>query len=99
MDVMDTHDKKNNITLEVGHHELIIRDRYEIASISNDILIGLIFLVGSFLFFSEATMTFATWLFVIGSALMLVRPVIRLARRTHLKKINPGSDAATSRDF
>ena len=30
---------------------------------------------------------------------MLVRPVIRLARRTHLKKINPGSDAATSRDF
>lgn len=99
MDVMNTHGTSNNITLEVGHHELTIRDRYEIASICNDILIGLIFLVGSFLFFSEATMTLGTWLFVFGSALMLVRPVIRLARRTHLKRINPRSDAATSRDF
>ena len=99
MGVMNAQSTNQTITLEVGHHELIIRDRYEIASISNDILIGVIFLVGSFLFFSEATMTFATWLFVMGSALMLVRPVIRLSRRTHLKRINPGSDAATSRDF
>lgn len=99
MGLMNTQTSSTTVKVEVGHHELIIRDRYEIASISNDILIGVIFLVGSFLFFSEATMTFATWLFVMGSALMLVRPVIRLARRTHLKKINPGSDAATSRDF
>ncbi len=99
MDVMNTQTSGTTVKVEVGHHELIIRDRYEIASICNDILIGVIFVIGSFLFFSESTMTIATWLFVVGSLLMLVRPVIRLARRTHLKKINPGSDAATSRDF
>ncbi|MGK4219007.1 YrhK family protein [Kocuria marina] len=87
------------VTLHVGHDELVIRGRYETLSIVNDVLIGVIFLVGSFLFLSESTTTVGTWLFVVGSALMLVRPLIRLTRRIHLRRIHPGADPATSRDF
>ena len=46
----------------------MIRRRYEALSIANDILVALWFLVGSFLFFSDATTYAGTWLFVVGSA-------------------------------
>jgi len=42
----------------------------------NDIVLGLVFLIGSFLFFSNTTMTWGTILFVIGSLQMTARPVI-----------------------
>ena len=42
----------------------------------NDIVLGLIFLVGSFLFFSDNTVFAGTVLFVIGSIQMIIRPLI-----------------------
>lgn len=72
-----------------GHDELIVRQRYEVLSIINDILIGVWFVIGSFFFFSE-TLTYAgTWLFVVGSIELLIRPTIRLARRVHLQRYHP----------
>ena len=40
-----------NITMTVAGREITIRDRYETASIVNDALIALEFLIGSFFFF------------------------------------------------
>lgn len=42
----------------------------------NDIVLGLVFLIGSFLFFSDSTMVIGTVLFVIGSLQMTARPLI-----------------------
>ncbi|HET8603796.1 MAG TPA: YrhK family protein [Marmoricola sp.] len=81
-------------TLEIGHEELVIRQRYETLSIANDVLIALWFLVGSILFFWEATTTAATWCFLLGSIEFLARPAIRLVRRVHLQRI--GSSAPES---
>jgi hypothetical protein len=79
-----------DLTLRIGRDELVIRRRYESASIANDVLIGVLFLVGSILFFSEATVVAGTWLFVAGSVLMLIRPTIRLSRRLHLTRLRAG---------
>lgn len=83
--------------VRIGHDELVVRQRYEVVSIANDILIGVWFLVGSILFFSESSAYWGTWLFVLGSVEMLVRPVIRLVRRVHLQRLHPdgvgGADA------
>ena len=65
------------ITIRLGHDELVIRKRYEVVSILNDILVALWFIVGSFLFFSEATTYAGTWCFVAGSVELLIRPLIR----------------------
>ncbi|WP_330446230.1 YrhK family protein [Kocuria rhizophila] len=81
------------------HHEIVIRGRYETLSMTHDILIGIISLVGSFLFFNDSTMYVATWLFVVGSALMLIRPSIRITRRVHLQRIAPNRSPEDSRDF
>ena len=85
-------DKSNNVdardlTLHFNHDMLVVHRRYEVVSIINDVLIGLWFLIGSVCFFYSSLMTIGTWLFVIGSAQMLIRPVIRLSRHFHLKRL------------
>lgn len=84
-----------DIHLRIGREELVIRQRYQFISIANDVLIGLWFLIGSFMFFSESLTYSGTWLFVIGSVEMLIRPVIRLIRHLHLQRIR-GPETATS---
>lgn len=78
---------RTDVPLEVhiGHHELELSKRYESASIANDVLIGIWFIIGSICFFSEELMTLGTWLFLIGSIQMTLRPAIRLGRRVHLR--------------
>ncbi len=66
--------------------ELVLRDRYELVSILNDLLVAVWFLVGSVLFFDSATTYAGTWLFVLGSAQLMLRPTIRLSRRVHLRR-------------
>lgn len=97
-----TEQRSTDLVIHIGHDEVVIRRRYETASIANDVLTGLLFLVGSILFFWSSTATVAVWLFVIGSVLMLVRPVIRLTRRFHLTRRragDPHGSHETSMDF
>jgi hypothetical protein len=75
--------------LHFGHEELVIRQRYEVISIINDILIGIWFIVGSICFFYPHLTRTGTWFFVAGSIELLIRPTIRLARRVHLQRRQP----------
>lgn len=79
------------LAFRVGGEELVVRRRYELLSTLNDLLIGGWFVVGSILFFSESTTEAGTWLFLLGSVQLLIRPGIRLARNLHLKRVSdPG---------
>ncbi|MDN5587837.1 MAG: YrhK family protein [Brevibacterium sp.] len=80
-------DDKHNLIIRIGQDELVIRQRYQVLSIVNDVLIGIWFLIGSFMFFSDEWVFTGTCLFVLGSIEMLIRPVIRLIRHVHLQKI------------
>lgn len=92
---------QQSVTLHLGHDELVIRQRYEFLSIANDVLIGVWFVIGSVLFFYESLAYYGTWLFLIGSIEMLIRPGIRLVRRIHLQRVGGGSGTGveTSHDF
>lgn len=90
------------MTFRVGHHELVIRRRYEVASIANDLMIGLWFVVGSVLFFWQQTTDAGVWMFLIGSAQLLIRPIIRLTRNLHLQRITSAPTSVlmgSSHDF
>jgi hypothetical protein len=89
----------NPIVLTFGHEELVIRKRYEVLSIVNDILIGVWFVVGSVFFFYESLTTTGTALFVAGSVELLIRPLIRLSRHVHLQKVGAASSVETPHDF
>lgn len=80
-------DGHGDVELRIGREELLIHNRYQVASILNDFLIGIWFLVGSVAFFDPKWETFGVWLFVIGSAQLILRPAIRLARSIHLQRL------------
>ena len=88
----------HSIELRIGHEEIVLRQRYEILSIVNDILVAVWFIVGSILFFSQSTTTAGVWLFLLGSIELMIRPLIRLARRVHIGRVG-GTAAETARDF
>lgn len=94
-------DGKRTLTIRIGHSEVLIRQRYEVASIANDILIAVWFLVGSVMFFYSGWQQAGTWCFVFGSVELLVRPVIRLSRHVHLLRMHGGNYAIqeASQDF
>ena len=52
-----------------------------------DALAAIAFIVGSALFFSEATTLAATWLFLIGSIFFGVRPAVHLVRDFHMARL------------
>lgn len=92
-------DNSGVLTFRVGREELVIRQRYEIVSILNDALIALWFIAGSIMFFFAAWETTGTWCFLAGSVELLIRPLIRLSRQIHLKRLSGRPTHEASQDF
>lgn len=80
------------VKIDIGNEEVVISNRYESLSILNDILIGIFFFVGSILFYFKPLEFWAITLFVLGSIDFLLRPIIRIARRIHLKRLGKTND-------
>jgi hypothetical protein len=78
------------LTIDTGHHVLVLKNRYQVLARVNDLLTGLWFLAGSFLFLSDSTKLLGTIFFIVGSTELLIRPVIQIVRDVHLKRIDPG---------
>lgn len=87
------------ITLTLGDQELVLRQRYELLSIVNDIGICLFFTVGSVAFYWHELFNLGVTLFVIGSVQLGIRPAIRFARRIQLRKVSRGLPHEVARDF
>jgi hypothetical protein len=89
-------DKKDDaVDIRLPRREIVLRHRYEIVSIANDILIAAWFTLGSILFFNEDTSRAGTWMFLIGSIQLAVRPAIRLSRLVHIQRRGSGLDTST----
>lgn len=87
------------LTIRFGKEELVIRQRYEFFSIINDILIAIWFIIGSILYFNPNMGMVGTWCFLLGSVQLLVRPMIRLSRQMHLRKVRPAAPHESDLDF
>ncbi|MDG6882721.1 Uncharacterised protein [Phocoenobacter uteri] len=73
--------------LDLTHKHVIIQRRYEILGAINDLFIAIWFLIGSFFFLSDALVTDGTWLFIVGSAQLLIKPTLKLVSLLHVKKV------------
>lgn len=84
-------DRDEILRLPFTREELVVRRRYRALSIANDFLIALWFLVGSVMLLWPAWKEVGTWLFIVGSAQFLLRPLLRLAHLVRLRRI-PASE-------
>ncbi|MBB6170761.1 hypothetical protein HNR23_000821 [Nocardiopsis mwathae] len=82
------------LVVHIGPDELVIRRRWEAVSIVNDVLIAAWFIVGSIMFFFAAWTTWGTWCFLAGSVELLLRPLIRLGRLVHIRRVRATSRRA-----
>ncbi|MGH3447789.1 MAG: YrhK family protein [Nocardioidaceae bacterium] len=91
--------EQSSISFHIGHSEIVLRRRYEVLSIVNDMLVALWFIVGSILFFHESTTTLGTWLFLGGSIELMIRPLIRLSRHLHIGRVQGSSGLDSAGDY
>lgn len=77
----------HTVTVTFEKHRLILHHRYEWLHIINDIIIAIWFFIGSIFFFYASMQEAGTWLFVIGSAQMMLRPIIRITHKIHVGEI------------
>ena len=87
------------VTVQLGNEEIVLRQRFELISIINEIGIAVFFTVGSVAFYFEELFNLGVTLFVIGSIELGIRPAIRFARRVQLRKITKGMPHEVARDF
>jgi hypothetical protein len=88
-----------SVTITLGNQEIVLRQRYELLSIVNDIGIFLFFTVGSIAFYWHELFNVGVTLFVIGSVQLGIRPMIRLFRRVQLRSLTKGMPHEVARDF
>ncbi|MCL4323009.1 MAG: YrhK family protein [Candidatus Thermoplasmatota archaeon] len=86
-------DKKMRKFQKMDRKASRVMGMYSYLSIGNDVLVGIEFLIGSFEFlpatiFPSANVVTGVYLFIAGSAELLIRPMIEMARRVHLRIIN-----------
>ena len=63
---------------------LFIHHIYHILYTVNDLIVGIFFLAGDFLFFNPHMVFWGRVLFTLGSFLMLIRPLISFAHDVHI---------------
>ncbi|MGD2129583.1 MAG: YrhK family protein [Lysobacterales bacterium] len=76
------------LDIGIGRHHLVVQRRYEAVGALNDLLIAVWFLVGSFFFLNNSLVESGTWLFVVGSSQLLIKPLIKLTGLIHLGRIH-----------
>ncbi|WP_074372046.1 YrhK family protein [Vibrio spartinae] len=81
------HTTKTKLDINIGGEHLVIQQRYEALSAFNDLLIAIWFLIGSFFFLNDSLVESGTWLFIAGSAQLLIKPLIKLTSLVHLYRI------------
>lgn len=77
----------NQFVVDLGQEHIIIQRRYEALGAVNDFLIALWFLIGSFFFLTASLVESGTWLFVVGSAQLLIKPTLKLMSLVHVSRI------------
>lgn len=81
-------DNQENVEVRVGKHIIFFNKNYRYIFIINELLLGIEFIVGSAFFFYESLKTAGIIIFIVGSAQMFLRPVLKIFYAVSLKKVN-----------
>ncbi|ASK60812.1 hypothetical protein CFK37_00620 [Virgibacillus phasianinus] len=80
-------DENKFLDVQLGTYEVSFSKKYRFLALMNDFTLGLEFLIGSVLFLFESTQTGGTILFIIGSAQLLARPIIKIMHAFYFSRV------------
>ncbi len=84
------------LDVDLGKQHIVIQRRYEALGAFNDLLIAIWFLVGSFFFLNDSLVESGTWLFIVGSAQLIIKPLIKLIGLVHVGRTFEANTSTSS---
>ncbi|MGY6211616.1 YrhK family protein [Cytobacillus firmus] len=81
-------EQQEDVHIEIGSYKMVIEKRYQAVSFVNDILLGVLYLIGSILFLTDVSQTVSISFFLAGSILMIIRAGLNLLKDLHINKIS-----------
>ncbi|UPU89250.1 YrhK family protein [Demequina sp. TMPB413] len=82
---------QGDLSLKLGREQVDIENRWEVASILNDVMTGVWFLTGSILNLVGGSGDWPMYFYLAGSSQLLLRALLRLARRIHIRRTSTRS--------
>lgn len=79
---------EQTLHIHLGRRKMVISNRYQVVYYLNNILQGVLYIIGSLLFLYEFNETVAISFFLAGSILMVSRSFIQIIRDVHLKRLD-----------
>ena len=77
---------KGNLSVRIGREQIDVENSWEVASILNDIMVGLWFITGSILTINDVSGDLPLYFYLAGSSQLLLRALLRLGRRIHIRR-------------
>ncbi|RBP95942.1 YrhK-like protein [Cytobacillus firmus] len=80
-------EQQENVHIEIGDYEMIIEKRYRVVSLINDLLLGVLYFIGSILFLTDVSQAVSISFFLAGSIMMIIRAGLNILKDLHVNKI------------
>ncbi|MCS0671776.1 YrhK family protein [Cytobacillus firmus] len=80
-------EQQEDVHIEIGDYEMIIEKRYRVVSFINDLLLGVLYFIGSILFLTDVSQAVSISFFLAGSIMMIIRAGLNILKDLHVKKI------------
>ncbi|MBN8203033.1 YrhK family protein [Bacillus sp. NTK034] len=80
-------EQQEDVHIEIGDYEMIIEKRYRVVSFINDLLLGVLYFIGSILFLTDVSQAVSISFFLAGSIMMIIRAGLNILKDLHINKI------------
>ena len=77
-------DEDEDVVVKTGTLRFYFQNYYSLISLLNDIFLGLLYLIGSFIALFGGSAFVSNLFFVLGGVFLLLRPVIKVARNIYV---------------
>ncbi|PWW28191.1 YrhK-like protein [Cytobacillus oceanisediminis] len=80
-------EQQEDVQIEMGKYRMIIERRYQVLSFFNDLLLGVLYLIGSILFLTDVSKVVSISFFLAGSIMMIIRAGLNILKDLHVRKV------------
>lgn len=81
-------EQQEDVEIELGKYQMIIERRYQVLSFVNDLILGVLYLIGSILFLTDVSKVVSISFFLAGSVMMIIRAGLNIFKDLHVKRVS-----------
>ena len=70
--------KEEDIEIKSGRFRLYFQNRYTLISLTNDILTGIFYIIGSLATLTDIPDIYGTYLYLVGGVFLTARPILKI---------------------